>query len=137
MRTIQLHNDIIRLRKKGLSHQMVIQELGLTEVNYFKHYGKITTAFEAEIKAKNSNDIAEAIKLAEIRLLEIYDKAVDGPLNSEDASYFMKIKAGELGMTVIQNLLKIQYDGNKLFKVLTKGVNDPQIPGQDPKPLAN
>jgi hypothetical protein len=124
---------MIELRKKGYTHQMIMAELKLKPKNYLKHYYKITDNFVEELKNKNQNDVAEAVKLAEIRLNEIYQKAVDTTLQDDSASQFVKIKAGELGMTVIQNLLKIQYDGNKLFKVLTKGIdaNQKQMTGQD------
>jgi hypothetical protein len=121
---------IAALEEKGIS---------LKPKNYLKHYYKITDTFVEEFKSKNQNDVAEAVKLAEIRLNEIYAKAVDTTLQDEEASQFAKIKAGELGMTVIQNLLKIQYDGNKLFKVLTKGIdaNQKQMTGQEQKALGN
>jgi hypothetical protein len=118
---------------------MIMAELELKPKNYLKHYYKITDTFVEELKSKNQNNIAEAVKLAEIRLNEIYEKAVDATLQDSEASHFAKIKAGELGLTVSQNLLKIQYDGNKLFKVLTKGI-DPaqqQMKGQEQKALAN
>jgi hypothetical protein len=100
-----------------------MEELNLKHKNYLKHYASITKTFVSEVKAKNEQDIAEAVKLAEIRLSEIYAKAVDEPLNDENAPTMAKIKAGELGLSVIMNLLMIQYDGNKLFNVLTKGLN--------------
>lgn len=123
LETIQLHNDIIALRKQGNSHAMIMQKLDLKEKNYLKHYYKITGAFIDEYKSKNENDAAEAVKLAEIRLNEIYQNAVDQTLKDDNASYIAKVKAGELGLNVLMNLLKIQYDGNKLFKVLQKSMN--------------
>lgn len=118
----ELKNRIICLRKEGKDHSKIMELLTLKEDNYFKYYNQITLAYVTELQTKNQGDIAELIKLAEMRLNDIY-KMIDSTINDERSPYIAKIKAGELGMTVIQNLLKIQYDGNKLFKVLQRSIS--------------
>jgi hypothetical protein len=120
----ELKNKIIQLRKEGRDHREIMELLSLKEDNYFKYHNQITSDYVLELENKNKGDVAECIKLAEMRLSDIY-KLIDRTIKDEKVPYMAKIKAGELALSVLSNLLKIQYDGNKLFKVLQKSINSP------------